>query len=285
MKKLLVILLTLVMLVSVLTACGEGGGNATPSVDHGGNSNNNTTNNDNATNNNNTPSGPIEDEYYEPATENLVGVALYPVEDKNDYQYELGEKVTDMSKWKFIYKIDENTYAYDDNIVKRAEGRGVYVSDKDYYWGYVYCENGSYYIIATHDYCDCDGGEDYRSCVGPINLTGYVIDTVPDGYAFEYSWFNFLTTEMRDCVEYKDSECPAAIVLPDKQTYNMLCIKYMFNGQKIDPDVPLDSDIWYDNVKDAGGTISWAFDGYKDGESYQYYIEVTHPDFADNGQN
>ena len=269
MARILMAMLVIAMMVCVV-GCGNNNGVENNDVENTGNENVVDTN---------PKQEEIIDNYYEPATENLVGVALYPVEDKYNYPYKLEEHVTDMSKWKFIYKIDENTYAYDDNIVDRAEGRGAYISDKGYYWGYVYCENGSYYILATYDYCDCSDGEDYRSCAGPINLTGYVIDTIPDAYAFEYSWFNYITTEMRDYVVYNDSECPAKIILPDKTMYNMLCVKYMFNGQKIDTALPMDSDIMYDNIVSSGGRISWAFDGFKDGESYQYYIDIIHPDF------
>ena len=223
----------------------------------------------------------IVDDYYVPSTENLVGVGLYPVDDRNNYPYDCGEKVTNFAEWKFIYQVGENTYAYDDNIVSRAEGYGWYVSDKNYYWGYVYCENGNYYIVATHDYCDLgDDIKDYRSTgEGMVALYGCVIETVPNAYTFEYSWFDYLTTEVRDSVTYKDNECPTRIVLPDKKIYNKLCVKYMYNEEKVEEVTPFLAEISYNSVINENGSISWAFDGYNNGESYQYYIDIVHPDF------
>jgi hypothetical protein len=109
-------------------------------------------------------------------------------------------------------------------------------------------------------------------------LDVHVVENIPDAYVFEYSWFDYLTTEIRDSVEYKADEVPTSIVLPDEKTHNYFNVSYMFNGQKVTFDVDLDSDMAYEYVKNAG-TISWAFNGFKNGESYQYYIDIVHPDF------
>jgi hypothetical protein len=251
---------------------------------NGNNAGTNDVENENAGTNNVVDTNPkqeeIIDDYYVPDTENLVGIAVYPVDDRNNYPYACGEKVTNLSDWKFIYQIDENTYAYDDNIVRRSEGYGTFVSDKNFYWGYVYVDNNNYYIIATHDYCDLMDESDYRMvCEETISLTAYVIDVVPNAYAFEYSWFDFKTTAIVDVVEYSDDEVPSSIVLPSRDSHNIFCVKYMNNGENIDIGINIFTNILYDSIRDNGGSMSLEFNGFKNGESYQYYIDLIHPDF------
>ena len=254
---------------------------------NGNNAGTNDVENENAGTNNVVDTNPkqeeIIDDYYVPDTENLVGIAVYPVDDKNDYPYACGEKVTNLSDWKFVYKIDESTYAYDDNIINRWDGGGCYISNKDYYWGYVYMNNSSVWIVATHDFCDrgmtnCDSRFIETNTV-TIGFTAYVIDVVPDAYSFEYSWFNYQTIATVDVVRYSDNEVPSSIVLPSSDTHNIFCVRYMNNGEKIDIGINIFTDILYNSIRDNGGSMSLDFNGFKDGESYQYYIDLIHPDF------
>ena len=206
MKKFLTIIFALIMLLSVLTACG-GVNNDGTSVSGSKDKN---TNSDN-TNSNNTSKQDIEDVYYEPELENLVGLAIYPVDDRNDYPYEIGEKVTDFSDWKYLYckaaesEDKEPTAVFDDNIVNRgfkneyyygltSSCSGEYVSTKDFYWGYVYTVNNETFILATHDFADWSEGPNTFTEIKHIDTeTVYVrLDIlkinesmIPESYVFD----------------------------------------------------------------------------------------------------
>ena len=310
MKKFLAIILILVMLVSMLTACG--GTNNDTTVNNGDNNANN-----NSNNNSNKEKQDIEDVYYEPELENLVGLAIYPVDDRNDYPYEIGEKVTDFSDWKYLYckaaesEDKEPTAVFDDNIVARefkneyyygltSVCSGEYVSTKDFYWGYVYTVNNETFIIATHDFADWSEGPNTFSEIKHINAeTVYVrLDIlkinesmIPESYVFDYVWHNMIYDNSYMQETYTNETLPKEIILPDAKNVNNVRVHEYHNGAEIEINelghtriCHNDLSYQYDVVKN-GGHYTWEFNGFKDGESYQYYIEVTHPDYVDNGQN
>ena len=155
MKKLLVILLTLVMLVSVLTACD--GTNSDTTVDNGSSSDN-----DDGHVNGDTSVKEFVDVDYTPNPDGLIGVAIYTLTDETYPHSENEMIVIDGSiystMWEFYYLIpDSDGYLteswgqYDVVDISLTEASVTYYSEAKLIWGYVYKVGDQEVIVATHD--------------------------------------------------------------------------------------------------------------------------------------
>ena len=90
---------------------------------------------------------------------------------------------------------------------------------------------------------------------------------------------------------YTNETLPKKIILPDANKANNVRVHEYHNGTEIEINELGHTRICnnglsyrYD-VVEKGGHCIWEFNGFKGNETYQYYIEVTHPDYVDNGQN
>ena len=125
MKKFLSIFLILILLSALMVGCSSTDKNGSvniPDIPEDQNSlpnqndeNNNPVNSDGSEEvggseeivgseeESNEPIREIIDTPYDPDPEGFIGIAFYPVKEGENYPYDIGEKVTAMEKWKYLY--------------------------------------------------------------------------------------------------------------------------------------------------------------------------------------
>lgn len=251
--------------------------------------------------NNEKPDEPIReivDTPYEPAEEGLIGIAFYPLREGESYPYDIGEKVTDMEKWKFLYSLVDydatveqrktvGEFFFDDNVINRHDSftrsafklTGTYKSTASRgYWGYVYQSGEDIHIIATHDAFKPD--ERYMSDsrnfnVGKlqVKLTCWVVkqEEIPEFYELAC----VLDNGIRCVSSFKEKELPETISPSLIGEFSHLVVspfKKSYNGGK---DYFIQSNFRTDLIDTAedGGMIH-EYNGFKNNESYQYRITV-----------
>jgi hypothetical protein len=298
MKKFLTIVLAIVMvaMMFVMVGCGKtvGNNNEDGSTNNDGNSVINTDKN-----NNNNKTEEIVDKVYIPDTENLVGIAVYPVKD-GDYPYVEGQKITDFSDWKFFYIDGEvgtsetTRVVFDGNIIdrdvvqrtNRISISGCYETNERTYWGYIYNVEGDLYLIATeHIACDKDNGNSESTSslevVGAYfnfycNQIRYNVEPTHYQYVFqiddvkdENGWYVGRTVYSSEI--YTIDTLPTEITFDNEPWVNFVAINLIANDEVLyTQKVAYYSETPY--VGDPGTTVM--LDLYKDGESYQHVITV-----------
>ena len=248
----------------------------------------------------NEPIREIIDTPYEPDPEGFIGIAFYPVREGENYPYDIGEKVTDMEKWKYLYTlvdydatVEQGTKVgedfFDDNIVTRTDSfikagyykiTGVYKSTAtDGYWGYVYRSGEEIYIVATHDAfkpSEDEGAESKEFHFGSlkVRLRCRVIteDSIPEYYEIGCK----LVSGVVCITNCKEADIPDTVTASLEGEFSELQVRPYANdplgGKNYNRFLHTTSvDELY--TADDGGIVH-EFNGYKNGESYQYRITV-----------
>ena len=317
MKKILSLFLILALLSTLMIGCSTTDKNGSVNIPEDQNS---LPNQNNENNNHVNPDGSEEiggseevggneetsepireiiDTPYEPDPEGFIGIAFYPVREGENYPYDIGEKVTDMEKWKFLYslvdydatmeqiqKVGEDFF--DDNVILRSgsfskEGyysiKGVYKSTAtDGYWGYVYKSGEEIYIVATHDAfkpSEDEGAESKEFHFGSlkVRLSCRVIteNSIPEFYEIGCK----LVSGSICVTNCKEADIPDTITATLEGEFSELKISPYANdfGSKNYTRF-LGTTFVYELYTANDGGIIHEFNGYKNGESYQYRITV-----------
>lgn len=322
MKKFLSIFLILILLATLMIGCSTTDKNGSvniPDIPEDQNSlpnqndeNNNPVNSDGSEKvsgseeivgseeESNEPIREIIDTPYEPDPEGFIGIAFYPVKEGENYPYDIGEKVTDMEKWKYLYTlvdydatIEQRTKVgedfFDDNIVRRSDSfskAGYYMITGDYkstatggYWGYVYKSGEEIYIVATHDAfkpSEDEGAESKEFHFGSlkVRLRCRVIteDSIPEYYEIGCR----LVSGVICVTNCKEADIPDTVTASLIGEFSNLQIRPYnddgFGGKNFNRFIHTTS-VYELYVADDGGIVH-EFNGYKNGESYQYRITV-----------
>ncbi len=242
----------------------------------------------------------IIDTPYEPAPEGFIGIAFYPVKEGENYPYDIGEKVTNMEKWKYVYSLVDYDATieqgkiigedfFDDNVISRYDSfskQGYHSVEGTYestatggYWGYVYKSGDEIYIVATHDAfkpSDDWGAESKEFHFGSlkVRLRCRVIteDSIPEYYEIGCK----LVSGVNCVTNCKEADIPDTVTASLEGEFSELQVRPYANdplgGKNYNRFLYTTSvDELY--TADDGGIVH-EFNGYKNGESYLYRITV-----------
>ena len=287
MKKFLTIMLAIVMIAMmfVMVSCGK----TVENNKENGSINNNSV----ITNDNNNKTEESVDNYYFPDTENLIGIAVYRVREGEEYPYREGQKLTNFDDWKFFYvdsmQDGENVnVVFDDNIINRSVNyvdgnisvQCNYKTNDMAYFGYIYRENTSLYLLATQDQAQDETSQWSVDGLGFISLRiSKLYQEEPTHYRYVFQ----IDDVMNDKGYYVgrtvySSEIHSVDTLPTEITFdnepwvNFVAIEMISKTGEVLGTRKIE---YYEDAPYVGKPgITKMLDLFKDGESYQHVVTI-----------